>query len=59
MFSLINTVYLSQSIVYLPVSGTDFATAKKKLKFMVEKQVTPMTTRSNTGVQATRTPAPT
>ena len=59
MFSLINTVYLSQSIVYLPVSGIDFASAKKKLELMVEKQVTPMATGSNNGIQTTRTPAPT
>ena len=37
----------------------DFTSAKKKHKLMVEKQVTPMATRSNFGIHTTRTPAPT
>ena len=37
----------------------DFTSAKKKHELMVEKQVTPMATRSNFGIHTTRTPAPT
>lgn len=48
-----------REIPYLPVSEMDFTSAKKKHELMVEKQVTPMATRSNPGIQNTRTPAPT
>ena len=48
-----------KEIPYLPVSEMDFTSAKKKYELMVEKQVTPMATRSNSGIQITRTPAPT
>ena len=48
-----------REIPYLPVSEMDFTSAKKKHELMVEKQVTPMATRSNPGIQTTRTPAPT
>ncbi|XP_022785983.1 uncharacterized protein LOC111326282 [Stylophora pistillata] len=48
-----------KEIPYLPVSEMDFTSAKKKHELMVEKQVTPMATRSNPGIQITRTPAPT
>ena len=48
-----------REIPYLPVSEVDFTSAKKKQELMVEKQVTPMATTSNPGIQTTRTPAPT
>ena len=47
-----------REIPYLPVREIDFTFAKKKHELMVEKQVTPMATRSNPGIQTTRTPAP-
>lgn len=48
-----------REIPYLPVSEMDFTSAKKKHALMVEKHVTPMATRSNPGIQNTRTPPPT
>ena len=48
-----------REIPYLPVSEMDFTSAKKKHELMVEKQVTPKGTRSNPGIQTTRTPVPT
>ena len=50
-------VYVRE-IPYLPVSEIDFTSAKEKHELMLEKQVTPMATRSNPGIQTTRTPAP-
>ena len=44
-----------KEIPYLPVSEMDFTSAKKKHELMVEKQVTPMATRSNPGIQITNT----
>ena len=48
-----------KEIPCLPVSEIDFTSAKKKHELMVERKVTPMTTRCNPGIQITRTPAPT
>ena len=48
-----------REIAYLPVSEIDVTSAKKKHELMVEKRVTPRATRSNPGIQNTRTPAPT
>ena len=48
-----------REIPYLPVSEMDFTSAKKKHELMVEKQVTPMATRSNPGIQNARTPVTT
>ena len=48
-----------RDIPYLPISEMDFTFAKKKHELMIEKQVTPMATRANPGVQTMRTPAPT
>ena len=48
-----------RDIPYLPVSEMDFTSAKKKHELMIEKQVTPMATRSNPEVQTMRAPAPT
>lgn len=44
-----------KEIPYLSVSEMDFTSAKKKHELMVEKQVTPMATRSNPGIQITNT----
>ena len=44
-----------KEIPYLPVSEMDFTSAKKKHELMVEKQVTPMATRSKPGIQITNT----
>lgn len=48
-----------REIPYLPVSEMDFTSAKKKHDLLLEKQITPMTARSNTGIEITRVPAPT
>ena len=48
-----------KEIPYLPVSEMDFTSAKKKHELMVEKQVTPMATRSNPGIQIIPTLVPT
>ena len=48
-----------KEIPYLPVSELDFTSAKMKHELMVEKQATPVASRSNPGIHTTRTPAPT